>query len=124
MISDAASRARFVGTASMASCASVFKVAQQAASLTGPEADALRRLYSFTIGTARCTVGAELGAKYNMAVDNQQEVVSVTNVLTQEQTWCDGIAAAWGMYSNMTPCCVLYGIWTGEWQREGEGPLG
>ncbi len=103
----ATSRARCatIRSASIASCASVFDVAQRAASLTGPEADALRRLYSFTVGTARCTVGAELGAKYKMALDNQQEVVSVTNVLTQEQTWCVGIAAPRESSSMIAPCC-------------------
>ncbi|GLI67736.1 hypothetical protein VaNZ11_011938 [Volvox africanus] len=66
---------------------SVFEVAQTVDSLVGSGAAALRRLYAFTAGTARCRVGPELSRKYGMEPDNAQLVVSITNTATLEQAW-------------------------------------
>ncbi|EFJ45930.1 hypothetical protein VOLCADRAFT_93650 [Volvox carteri f. nagariensis] len=66
---------------------SVFDVALNVESLTGSGATALRRLYAFTAGTARCRVGPELSQKYGVESDNAQLVVSITNKATLEQAW-------------------------------------
>lgn len=61
------------------SMTNIFDVAEQCQRLSGAGGDALRRLYTITMGTARCDVGAELATKYSMAQNNEQHVVSVTN---------------------------------------------
>ncbi|PNH05460.1 hypothetical protein TSOC_008285, partial [Tetrabaena socialis] len=77
-------------TAGPAPPRSIFDVAQRAVAgqlPEGPGARALDRLYDFTVGTARCSVGPLLAEKYGMEPDNMQLVVSVTNRITFEQTW-------------------------------------
>lgn len=39
----------------------------------------MRRMYTITMGSARCAVGMQLASKYSMAQENEQTVVSVTN---------------------------------------------
>lgn len=67
---------------------SVFDVALSVDKLKGADGTALRRLYAFTSGTARCRVGTGLSKKYAMEADNIQLVVSITNKATLEQAWC------------------------------------
>ncbi|KAL6761847.1 hypothetical protein V8C86DRAFT_3131322 [Haematococcus lacustris] len=48
---------------------------------------ALQRMFRFSSGLAQCRVGPALSAKYGMAQDNQQRVVSITNTSTFQQAW-------------------------------------
>jgi hypothetical protein len=66
---------------------SIFDVASQFETLAGSNAAAFKRIFSVTSAQARCTVGPELSAKYQVQQENEQHVVSVTNMHSLEQTW-------------------------------------
>jgi hypothetical protein len=90
---------------------SVFDVASNVEALTGPGAAALRRLYAFTAGTARCRVGPQLGEKYGMEADNEQLVVSITNRATLEQAWCAATIVLAGNLKERFPRAAVRGNW-------------
>ena len=66
---------------------SIFDVAAQIDSLSGSNAAAFKRIFRVTSAQAQCNVGPQLAAKYKVQEDNEQHVVSVTNMYTLEQTW-------------------------------------
>eukprot|EP00879_Flechtneria_rotunda_P024007 GHRR01025428.1.p1 GENE.GHRR01025428.1~~GHRR01025428.1.p1 ORF type:complete len:174 (+),score=16.50 GHRR01025428.1:585-1106(+) len=66
---------------------SLFDIAHHFQALQGPRGAALRRIFKCTGKNAKCLVGEELSAKYNVKQDNEQFLVSVTNRYTLEQTW-------------------------------------
>eukprot|EP00879_Flechtneria_rotunda_P008245 GHRR01008638.1.p1 GENE.GHRR01008638.1~~GHRR01008638.1.p1 ORF type:complete len:189 (+),score=35.25 GHRR01008638.1:585-1151(+) len=58
---------------------SLFDIAHHFQALQGPRGAALRRIFKCTGKNAKCLVGEELSAKYNVKQDNEQFLVSVTN---------------------------------------------
>jgi hypothetical protein len=65
----------------------IFDVASHIDSLPGSNAAAFKRIFRVTSAQAQCNVGPELAAKYKVQQDNEQHVVSVTNMHSLEQTW-------------------------------------
>jgi hypothetical protein len=65
----------------------IFDVASHIDSLPGSNAAAFKRIFRVTSAQANCIVGPELAAKYKVQQDNEQHVVSVTNMHSLEQTW-------------------------------------
>jgi hypothetical protein len=81
-----------------ASLSSIFDVARAHAALPGRDADALRRIFRITSGSAACHVSADLAARYSLPTTpaasagagarvNEQRIVSVSNRVTLEQAW-------------------------------------
>lgn len=67
---------------------SIFDVASQLDALgASTNAAAFRRMFRVTSNIARCNVGLELSQKYKVPQQNEQQVVSVTNLHTLEQCW-------------------------------------
>ena len=83
--------------AASTSLSSIFDVARVYSTLTGRDADALRRIFRVTSGTAPCHVSADWAARYSLPTTtngastlgavNEQRIVSVSNRVTLEQAW-------------------------------------